>query len=196
MGFILSSTLLNAQILCGFTYQGDPTTGDYYFSANPAPGDSLAYSYSWTFNNGTDYRNGLYTVYNYNQSTVDVVTLTIFNNLDSTVYCTGTQEVVITVDSSSGNNCPISYQVSPANPLTYAFWVPGSNYAPTWTFDNGTTSTGFEVPFTFSEPGYHTVCMNITGGGFTCNDCVEIFIPSDSTFTPGCSAEFWASTSA
>lgn len=197
LGLILSSTMLNAQFLCGFVYQGDPTTGTYYFSADPASGDSLAYMYQWTFNNGSVVVNGQYAQNQYDQSTVDVVTLTIYSTLDSSIYCSGTQEVVVTVDSSSGNNCPISYQVSPANPNTYIFWVPGANYPATWTFDNGTTTTsGNEVPFTFSEPGYHTICMNITGGGFTCNDCVEIFIPSDSTMTPGCSADFWASTSA
>jgi PKD repeat protein len=197
LGLILSSTMLNAQLLCNFTYQGDPTSGLYYFSADPASGDSLAYSYQWTFNNGSVVSNGLYAQYQYNQTTVDNVTLTIYNNADSSLYCTSTQAVGVVVDSSGGTQCPIAYeQVSPADPYTFVFYVPGANYAPTWTFSDGTTSTGMEVTTTFQGPGIHSVCMTITGGGFTCNSCVDVFVPNDSTITSSCNADFWTSTSA
>ncbi len=197
MGIVLSSTLLNAQFLCSFTYSGDSTTGTYYFSADPPSADSLAYSYQWTLNNGSVVSNGIYAQYQYSQSMVDVVSLYIYNNSDSSLYCTSSQNVTVTVDSSNNPSCPISFDPSPADPYTYVFYVQGANYAPTWTFDNGTTTTsGFQVSQTFNSPGMHTVCMNITGGGFTCNSCLDIFIPGDTTVTPTCSADFWASTSA
>jgi hypothetical protein len=43
----------------------------------------------------------------------------------------------------------------------------------------------------------YTVCGNIMGGGYTCSDCIDIYVMDDSTIvTPTCNANFYASTSA
>jgi PKD repeat protein len=93
--------------------------------------------------------------------------------------------------------CPVDYYQSPANNNMFTFSTPGANYTPTWSFGDGTTASGSTVDHIFANPGTYEVCMNITGGGFTCDSCVIVTVSGDTTVTPlDCSADFYASTSA
>jgi PKD repeat protein len=194
LGILMSSAFLNAQN-CDFTFTSDSTSGTYTFTA-PAAFNPMLFTFIWNYNNGSGFGSGAVLTATYNQPTTDAVSLSIYT-IDSNLVCASTQTITIWGGGGSGSQCPISYnQATPADPYTFIFSVPGANYSPTWTFENGTTSSGFQVSNTFLGPGLYNVCMNITGGGFTCDDCISIYIAGDSTNTPGCSADFWASTSA
>jgi len=194
IGFILANISANAQN-CNFTYQQDPSTGAYYFAA-PFFSDTINTQYFWSFENGTAYGYGPYTTHSYSQSMIDVVTLNVYNN-DSTLICTSSQTIQVEVDTIPASTCPIYYEYNSADYNTITFSVPGSNYPPTWNFGDSTVTSGFEVSHTFPGPGNYLVCMNITGGGFVCDNCVNVTVFGDTIVNPvDCDANFYASTSA
>ena len=191
---LLSYASVNAQN-CDFTFTQNPS-GSYSFSAPSALVNS-GYGFYWTLNNGSFSQLGSTIEYTYPTSMTDVVTMTVLANTpDSSTICTSTQTITVIGSNQSGGCVVVANQVNmPAN--TYSFSIPGANYPATWTFADGTTASGFDVTHTFASPGYYTVCGNIMGGGFTCTDCIDVYIQSDSSVvTPNCNANFYASTSA
>jgi PKD repeat protein len=185
---------LNAQN-CEFTFSVNPS-GSYTFMA-PAGLANSGYAFQWSLNNGSTYQSGYSFDYTYTSNMIDVVSMYVFGGgPDTSIICSSTQTITVT-GSNQGGGCDIvaSQANLPAN--TYSFSIPGANYPATWTFADGTTASGFDVTHTFSSPGYYTVCGNIMGGGFTCSDCIDIYVMGDSTnVTPTCNAYFYASTSA
>ncbi len=156
----------------------------------------MLYNIIWTYGNGSGFGSGSPFTAAYNGPTTDVVTMTILMN-DSNLVCTSSQTIQI---CGGGNNNPGCTVVAQNNGVsnTYGFSVPGANYPATWTFPDGTTASGWNATYTFPGPGVYQVCANITGGGFTCNDCETIYIAEDSSIVNpgGCNANFYASTSA
>jgi len=194
IGFILANTALNAQT-CNFEYLQDPTSGTYYFTA-PSFSDTVNIQYFWSFENGTAYGYGLYVTHNYSQSMIDVVTLNVYNN-DSTLICSSSQTIQVEVDTIPSSTCPIYYEYNSADYNTITFSVPGSNYPPTWNFGDSTVTSGFQVSHTFPGPGNYLVCMNITGGGFVCDNCVNVTVFGDTILNPvDCNSSFFVATSA
>ena len=196
IGLIMANISVNAQN-CNFTFQQDPTSGTYYFAA-PFFSDTINTQYSWSFENGNTGAWGPYATHSYSQSMTDVVTLIVFG-IDSTVICSSTQTIQVFVDTIPGLTCSIDYYtVDPSNPNTYTFYVPGANYPSNWNFGDSTVTNAFEVQHTFPGPGNYVICMDLVGGGFTCSDCIYLYIyPQDSTIiSPACNANFYASTSA
>ena len=194
IGLIMANISVNAQN-CNFTYQQDPSTGTYYFAA-PFFSDTNNTIYTWSFENGNAYGFGPYATHNYSQSMTDVVTLFVYG-IDSTLICTSSQTIQVVVDTIPASTCPIFYSYNPSDLNTITFSVPGSNYPSTWNFGDSTVTTGFEVSHTFPGPGNYLVCMNITGGGFVCDDCVNVTVFGDTIVNPvDCNANFYASTSA
>ena len=191
---LLSMASLNAQN-CDFTFSMNPS-GSYTFTA-PAGLANSGYAFQWSLNNGSSYQSGYTFDYTYPTNMTDVVSMYVFaGGPDSSIICSSTQTITVT-GTNQGGGCDIvaSQANLPAN--TYNFSIPGANYPATWTFSDGTTASGFDVSHTFTSPGMYTVCGNIMGGGFTCSDCIDVYIQSDSTVvTPSCNANFYASTSA
>jgi len=194
IGLFASIASLNAQVSCEFTYSGDTSTGTYQFVAPPSF-PALLYTFEWIFNYGSTYAYGPDVVMTYNQSTIDSVTLNVYGS-DSLIACVSVMAVNILVDSVN-QNCPISYFNSPGNPNLFTFSSPGSNYPPTWFLPNGVATSGFEVDYVFDGAGNYEICMNITGGGFTCDNCITVTVPGDTIINPDpvCNADFWVSTS-
>ncbi len=194
IGLIMANITVNAQN-CNFTYQQDPASDIYYFAA-PFFSDTINTQYSWSFENGNVGAWGPYAQHFYSQSMTDVVTLSVYD-LDSTLICSSTQTITVIVDSLFTGNCPIVYTNDPFNYNIVTFSVPSANYAPSWDFGDNTTENGWQVTHTFPGPGNYNVCMNITGGGFVCNECINITIWGDTTTNPvDCNANFYAATSA
>jgi PKD repeat protein len=197
IGLIMANITVNAQN-CNFTYSqdpNDPNSGTYYFFG-PFLADTNNTQYFWSFENGAAGGYGLFTSHSYSQSMTDVVTLSVYD-LDSTLICSSSQTITVVVDTIPASNCPIYYEYNASDPNTITFSVPGANYPSTWNFGDGTVTNGFEVSHTFPGPGNYLVCMNITGGGFVCDNCVDVTVIGDSIINPiGCSADFFASTSA
>ena len=190
IGLIMANISVNAQN-CNFTFtQQDPTSGTYYFAA-PFFSDTINTIYTWSFENGNAYGYGPYATHSYSQSMTDIVTLFVYG-IDSTLICTSSQTIQVVVDTIPGPTCPINYFSDPSNPNTYTFNVPGSNYPSTWNFGDSTVTSGFEVSHTFPGPGNYLVCMNITGGGFVCDNCVNVTVFGDTIVNPvDCNANFY-----
>jgi PKD repeat protein len=185
-----------AQINCNFTFTADTNNCTYTYSAPAEFANPMLYNIIWTYGNGSGFGSGSPFTAAYNGPTTDVVTMTVLMS-DSNLICYSTQTIQI---CGGGNNNPGCTVVAQNNGVsnTYGFSVPGANYPATWTFPDGTTSSGFQASYTFPGPGMYQVCANITGGGFTCNDCETIYIAEDSSITnpSNCDASFYASTSA
>ncbi|MFN5319751.1 MAG: PKD domain-containing protein [Bacteroidia bacterium] len=195
---ISSVAAVMAQPNCTFTYTADTTNCTYTFYA-PAElfANPTQYNIIWSYGNGSGFGSGSPFTAAYNGPTTDAVTMTVYMN-DSNLLCYSTQIIQI---CGGGNNNPGCTVVAQNNGVsnTYGFSVPGANYPATWTFPDGTTTSGWNATYTFPGPGVYQVCANITGGGFTCNDCETIYIYDDTTNTNpggGCDANFYASTSA
>lgn len=189
----LSSAI--SQVNCIFTYTADSTNGTYTFVAPAEFTNSMLYSVVWYYGNGAGFGTGSPFTATYNAPTTDVVTMSVYMS-DSNLVCTSTQTILVWGGGNT-SGCSILAQNNGVS-NTYGFYIPGANYPATWTFPDGTTYSGFQASYTFPGPGIYEVCANITGGGFTCNDCETIYIAEDSSnVTPGgCDASFYASTSA
>ncbi len=191
---LLSFAIVNAQN-CDFTFSQNPS-GSYTFTA-PSGLANSGYAFQWSLNNGSAYQSGYSIEFSYTTNMTDVVSMYVFaGGPDSSIICSSTQTISVT-GTNQGGGCDIvaSQANLPAN--TYSFSIPGANYPATWTFADGTTASGFDVTHTFTSPGMYTICGNIMGGGFTCTDCIDIYVMGDSTnVTPTCNADFYASTSA
>lgn len=182
---------------CEFTATVSPN-GDGNVTFNgPAGFSANDYTFYWMFSsNGLLSQSGYSINVTYPQTTVDNVTLLVISSgPDSNIVCTSSQTITVQVDNSS-SNCPIEYSNSPAGFTQWTFTSPGANYPATWSFGDGTTATGFTVDHTFENPGVYEVCMNITGGGFTCDNCVFVTVFGDTAVSPSqCNSDFYASTS-
>ena len=193
IGLFASLASLNAQFSCEFTTTTDSLSGVYYFNA-PQDFPTSQYTFEWFFNNDQNVAFGSSVVFVYNAPMFDLVTLNVYG-ADSSIVCVSVMPLNILVGGGS-TNCPIDYFGLPSDLNTYTFTSPGSNYAPTWTFPDGTAITGFEVNYTFPQSGTYTVCMLINGS-FSCQNCVDILVSGDTIINPdpACNADFWASTS-
>jgi PKD repeat protein len=193
---ISSFATVIAQPNCTFSFTADTNNCTYTYSAPAEFANPMLYNIIWTYGNGSGFGSGSPFTAAYNGPTTDVVTMTVLMN-DSNLVCNSTQTIQI---CGGGNNNPGCTVVAQNNGVsnTYAFSVPGANYPATWTFPDGTTASGWNATYTFPGPGVYQVCANITGGGFTCNDCETIYIADDSSNTnpTNCNANFYASTSA
>ena len=165
---------------CDFTFNYSSSTGTITLNA-PGGLDPNQYVFLWTLNGGFTNLYGPQASYTYNQSTVDNITLNVFQALpDSNFVCSSSQTVTIIVDNPT-NNCPIIVSQS-GN--TFSFSVPGANYPGSWNFGDGNTASGFNVTHTYANEGQYQVCVNVTGGGFTCNSCVGVDVTADTTTNP------------
>jgi PKD repeat protein len=191
---LLSIVSVNAQN-CDFTVTQNPS-GSYTFTA-PSGLANSGLSFNWSLNNSSVYQSGYSVDYTYPTNMTDVVSLYVFaGGPDTSLICTSTQTITVT-GSNQGGGCTISASLNDSLPNTYNFSIPGANYPATWTFSDGTTASGFNVTHTFTNLGMNTVCGNIMGGGFSCSDCIDVFVMGDSTnVNTGCNASFYASTSA
>lgn len=165
---------------CDFNFNYNSSTGTITLNA-PGGLDPNQYVFLWTLNGGFTNLYGPQASYTYNQSTVDNITLNVFQALpDSNFVCSSSQTVTIIVDNPT-NNCPIIVSQS-GN--TFSFSVPGANYPGSWNFGDGNTASGFNVTHTYANEGQYQVCVNVTGGGFTCNSCVGVDVTADTTTNP------------
>ena len=195
IGLLIAATTLNAQN-CDFTAEVSPNGDGTVTFTGPSGYPPLLYTFYWILNNGMDAQTGLSFEYTYNQTTTDNVILLVINNgPDSSEVCSSTQTIVVLADNQN-SDCYIEYSNLSGDFNEWTFTSPGANYPATWSFGDGSTATGFTVNHTFSSPGVYEVCMNISGDGFTCDNCVIVPVFGDSTNTPPqCSADFYASTS-
>ena len=191
---LLSIVSVNAQN-CDFTVTQNPS-GSYTFTA-PSGLANSGLSFNWSLNNNSIYQSGYSFDYTYPTNMTDVVSLYVFaGGPDTSLICASTQTITVT-GTNQGGGCTIYASLNDSLPNTYNFSIPGANYPATWTFSDGTTASGFDVSHTFTSPGMYTICGNIMGGGFTCSDCIDVFVTGDSTnVNTGCNASFYASTSA
>jgi PKD repeat protein len=196
IGLMIAAITANAQT-CEFTASVSPNGDGNVTYTGPLDYSPNEFTFYWMSSNGFGSQVGYSINYTYNQTTTDNITLLVISNgPDSSVVCNSSQTITVVVDNPNPS-CPIVYSNSPGSFNVWTFTSPGANYPATWSFGDGSTASGFEVDHTFENPGTYEVCMNITGGGFTCDNCVFVFVPGDSTTTPsGCSADFFASTSA
>lgn len=195
--FLISSfAAVMAQPNCTFSFTADTNNCTYTYSAPAELANPMLYNILWTYGNGTGFGSGSPFTAAYNGPTTDVVTMTVLMS-DSNLICYSTQTIQICGGGNNNPGCTVVAQNNGAS-NTYGFSVPGANYPATWTFPDGTTASGWNATYTFPGPGTYQVCANISGGGFTCNDCETIYIAEDSSnVTPGgCDANFYASTSA
>lgn len=190
----LLSIAVNAQN-CDFTVTLN-FTGTYTFTA-PSGLANSGYGFMWTLNNGSVYQSGYSFDYSYPTNMTDVISMYVFaGGPDSSLICSSTQTITVT-GNNQGGGCTISASLNDSLANTYNFSIPGANYPATWTFSDGTSASGFNVSHTFTNPGLYTVCGNVSGGGFTCDDCIDVYVMGDSTnVETGCNANFYASTSA
>ena len=195
IGLMIAAITASAQT-CDFTSVVSPNGDGNVTLTAPAGLSPNEFTFYWMFSSGLNSQSGYSINATYNQTTVDNVTLLVISiGPDSNIVCNSTQTITVQVDNQNAS-CPIEYYQSPANNM-FTFSTPGANYTPTWSFGDGTTATGFAIDHMFANPGTYEVCMNITGGGFTCDNCVIVTVPGDTTVTPlDCSADFYASTSA
>jgi len=182
---------------CDFTASVNSASGVLSLNG-PASLDPSSGMFIWFFSSGA-MLNGYTTSYQYTDNAVETITLNVYANTpDSSLICSSTQTISIVLDNPSGG-CSIAAVPNGFIPNSYSFSIPGANYAPTWSFgDSSATTSGFQVDYTFPGPGTYNVCANVTGGGFTCNDCISIVIPGDTIVDPviNCDATFYASAGA
>lgn len=176
---------------CDFTYSYNSSTGTINLNA-PSGFIPDNYVFLWSLDGGQAYLQGTNPTYTYTQSIVDNITLNVFQALpDSNFVCSSSQTVTIIVDNPT-NNCPI---ILTQSGNTFTFSVPGANYPVSWNFGDGNSASGFNVvTHTYSNPGQYQVCVNITGGGFTCNNCINVVVQEDSTSNPQVSCESFCVT--
>lgn len=197
IGLMIAAITASAQT-CDFTAEVSPSGNGNVTLTGPAGFAPNQYTFYWMFSSfGQGSQMGFTVNTTYTQTTTDNITLLVISTgPDSSVVCSSTQTITVQVDNPNPS-CPIEYSNSPANFSNWTFTSPGANYPATWSFGDGSTASGFTVDHTFQNPGVYQVCMNITGGGFTCDNCVTVVVPEDTTITPSeCSANFYASTSA
>jgi endoglucanase len=195
IGLMIAAITASAQT-CEFTAVVSPNGDGNVTLTAPAGLSPNEFTFYWMFSSGLTSQSGYSINATYNQTTIDNVTLLVISTgPDSNIVCNSTQTITVQVDSQNPS-CPVEYYQSPANNM-FTFSTPGANYTPTWSFGDGTTASGSTVDHMFANPGTYEVCMNITGGGFTCDNCVIVTVPGDTTISPSdCSADFYASTSA
>lgn len=175
---------------CDFTFSYDSSTGTINLNA-PSGFIPDNYVFLWNLDGGLAYLEGANPTYTYTQSIVDNITLNVFQALpDSNFVCSSSQTVTIVVDNPT-NNCPI---ILTQSGNTFSFSVPGANYPGSWNFGDGNTASGFTVTHTYSNAGPYQVCVNVTGGGFTCNSCINVVVQEDSTTNPQVSCESFCVT--
>jgi PKD repeat protein len=188
---LMGAGLSNAQN-CEFTYSLDSETGVLTLNgpSNISPAMGM---FIWTFENGV-FLNGYNASYTFNQNGTEVVTLSIYaNQPDSALICSSSQVINVVLDNPQPT-CSIIVEPDANDPYTFLFSIPGADYEPSWTFGNITT-TGFQTTYTFDGPGVYSVCADVTGGGFTCNDCIDVYVLGDTLnpWEPTCDASFYAS---
>lgn len=195
IGLMIAAITASAQT-CEFTAVVSPNGDGNVTLTAPAGLSPNEFTFYWMFSSGLNSQSGYSVNATYNQTTVDNVTLLVISiGPDSNIVCNSTQTITVQVDNQNAS-CPVEYYQNPGNNM-FTFSTPGANYTPTWSFGDGTTASGLAVDHMFANPGTYEVCMNITGGGFTCDNCVIVTVPGDTTVSPSdCSADFYASTSA
>lgn len=167
---------------CDFSYQLDTNTNTITLYAPINSFDPNAFSFFWQLNNNQVYLNGPQVSFTYTTSLVDNILLGIFENTpDSNFVCSSNQSVVIN-GGGNASACPIA--IEQFSGTDFAFSIPGANYPATWNFGDGNTASGFNVNHTYTTPGTYTVCANVTGGGFTCDNCVQVFVYQDTIVNP------------
>lgn len=196
--YLFTTAIAQAQVPCDFTYSGDPATGVYTFSAPPAY-LNMGNMFIWGISSNGTYLNGDQVSTTFTNSGAVVVTLDIYAGVpDSTLLCSSAMAVLIQLDSDTNQvfNCNIQYASTPANPNYYTFWTQAGSGDPVWTIDNGitvTSQTGTQIAEQFA-PGVYNVCVSVPNNGLTCDACVDIVIPEDSTNVGStCDASFYAS---
>lgn len=181
---------------CDFSFQLDTNTNTITLFAPVDDFSPNLYQFFWQLNNNSVYLNGPTVSFTYTTGLVDNIQMNIFQlPPDSNFICTSNQFVVIDGGGNPAGGCTIVANQQDLS--TYSFQIPGANYPATWDFGDGTTGSGFQVDHQFTNPGVYTVCANVSGGGFTCNDCIDIVVQGDTTTNPidPCSADFFASNS-
>lgn len=197
IGLMIAALTASAQT-CEFTAVVSPNGDGNVTFTGPVGISPNEFTFYWMFSsNGLLSQSGYSINVTYPQTTTDNVTLLVISTgPDSNIVCSSTQTITVLVDNQNPS-CPIEYYNSPSGLSSWTFTSPGANYPATWSFGDGSTASGFTVDHTFDNPGTYEVCMNITGGGFTCDNCVMVTVFGDTTVTPTeCSADFYASTSA
>lgn len=196
IGLMIAAITASAQT-CEFTAVVSPNGDGNVTLTGPAGISPNLYTFYWMFSSGLPSQSGYTVNATYNQTTVDNITLLVISTgPDSNIVCNSTQTITVQVDNQNPS-CPIEYYNSPASLSSWTFTSPGANYPATWSFGDGSTASGFTVDHTFDSPGVYEVCMNITGGGFTCDNCVFVTVVGDTAVSPTqCSSDFYASTSA
>jgi PKD repeat protein len=196
IGLMIAAITASAQT-CEFTAVFSPNGDGNVTLTAPAGLSPNEFTFFWMFSSGLNSQSGYSINATYSQTTIDNVTLLVISTgPDSNIVCNSTQTINVLVDNQNAS-CPIEYSNSPGSLSNWTFTTPGANYTPNWSFGDGTTASGLTVDHIFANPGTYEVCMNITGGGFTCDNCVIVTVPGDTTITPSeCSADFYASTSA
>ncbi len=177
---------------CNFSFQLDTNTNTITLFAPVNNFDPNAHLFFWSVNNGQNFLNGSQVSFTYNQPVTDNIQLSIFQALpDSNLVCSSNQVVVI---QGGGNQsaCPIA--IEQFSGTEFSFTIPGANYPATWNFGDGNTASGFDVSHTYTTPGTYTVCANITGGGFTCDNCVQVFVYQDTVINPQIDCSLFCAT--
>ena len=167
---------------CDFSFQLDTNTNTITLFAPVNNFSPNAHVFYWMLNNNQVFLEGSQVSFTYNQPITDNIQLNIFQALpDSNLVCSSNQIVVV---QGGGNQsaCPIAIQQFSGT--QFSFSIPGANYPATWNFGDGNTASGFNVSHTYTTPGTYTVCANVNGGGFMCDNCVQVTVFQDTVVNP------------
>jgi PKD repeat protein len=182
---ILFAIVGNAQILCSPSFTWSQTPSNLYpyqvtlvntstYTGAP-PSAYATYNISW----GDGSSSSLYntnTTHNYQNAGSDTVVLTmhVYDSLNSTLLCTSTHMVVITtvvapcntiINTTNNGNGSYTFTANNAGgALTYS-----------WNFGDGSSAGNLSpVTHTYTSSGIYTVTLIVSGGGITCTSTTTV----------------------
>ena len=150
-----------------FTFQNSPTAT--VFTANA----QTNVQWTWDFGDGNVGTGGPTITHVYANPGVYTACLTVVTANGQT--CTTCQTVTI----QSGSGCSSNYALYPDSTQahTYIAYNLATGAAPityTWSWGDGTSSTGPYPSHTYNAPGLYTICLSIAdGNGCTSNTCYQ-----------------------
>ncbi len=161
------SIFIGGSVLCdaSFTFQTSPSTSVFIANAQNNV------TWTWDFGDGSTGTGGPTATHTYANPGTYTVCLTVVTANGQ--ICTTCQNVTIT----SGSGCSSNYALYPdtTQPHTYIAYNLATGAAPityTWSWGDGTSSTGAYPSHTYNAPGLYTICLTITdGNGCTSTTC-------------------------
>lgn len=170
-------------------YSQSGSTVTFYDSSYSVNGHIV----DWAFGDGS-YGYGSTASHTYTTAGTYTAYLSIYDSLAS---CFDSTSFSITIGSSSSCNAAFTYSVDSSNALKLNFSNTSTSASTFyWWFGGSATSTLANPSYTFSQSGYHTVCLTTydSSGTFCDSICSSVYVPG-TPVSSSCDATFWASVS-